>query len=59
LVEIDHFLGITEGIVHPAVLEERIVPAAIRNNPLYNGFYFYLPTLDLNLKFKLVLKDKD
>ncbi len=35
-------------------LEERMVPIAERTSPKYSGFYFYLNSLELIEKFKLI-----
>jgi tetratricopeptide (TPR) repeat protein len=52
-------IGVYAVAVDYEALEKRIVPASIRNAPLYNGFYFYLRTFDLNRRFKLIHEDKD
>ena len=42
-----------------AEMEERMVPAAVRADTKYSGFYFCLKTVDLNRVFKLVHEDSE
>jgi hypothetical protein len=42
-----------EAVDYPA-LEERMVPSSERNNGKYRGFYFFIKTLDLNRRFRLI-----
>ena len=42
-----------EAVDYPA-LEERMVPSSERKNGKYRGFYFFIKTLDLNRRFRLI-----
>jgi hypothetical protein len=42
-----------EAVDYPT-LEERMVPSSERNNDKYCGFYFFVKTLDLNKRLKLI-----
>ncbi len=47
-------VGVYAVPLHYEALENRMVPVATRSQPKYQGFYFFLSTIDLNRKFKLV-----
>jgi len=47
-------IGVYAKAVDYGQLEQRMVPASDRENPKYDGFYFFFKTLDLNRNFRLV-----
>lgn len=50
-------IGTYADPVEYSKLEERIVPQSDRSNEKYCGFYFFIKTVDLNEKYKLIEKE--
>jgi hypothetical protein len=50
----DSPLGASLRAVDYPALEERMIPASDRQSPTWAGFRFYIKTIDLNRKYRLV-----